>query len=197
MSIDSKELILFFRDEINKLRTDPRSILPKLKERSNKFTSETVYARSDISNISHRTEEGLEGVKEAMRFIETLPHSVKPLELSVELCEVAYQVGKRLSKTHKEENLEKHEVALLAEMEKLECKVGNLDAILEYGFRKDREILATVVVDDGNEERSRREALMNEEYKFVGIGVHEHSEYDYSLLILLADSVENIHKVAE
>jgi hypothetical protein len=59
-------------------------------------------------------------------------------------------VGKQLSKTHKEENLAKYEVALLAELEKLECKVGNLDAILEYGFRKDREIVATIVVDDGN-----------------------------------------------
>lgn len=45
--------------------------------------------------------------------------------------------------------------------------------ILEYGFRKDAELLPSIIIDDGNESRSRRLALMSTRYKYIGIAVNE------------------------
>ena len=35
---------------------------------------------------------------------------------------------------------------------------------MEYGFRKDRELVPSIVIDDGNELKNRRDALMNDKY---------------------------------
>jgi len=61
-NIDSQELVLFFRDEINKLRHNPKSIVARLQDRETRFTEENIYVRPDISSISYRTEEGVSSI---------------------------------------------------------------------------------------------------------------------------------------
>jgi hypothetical protein len=64
--------------------------------------------------------------------------------------------------------------------------------MIEYGFRKDMDLLPTIVIDDGNSERTRRNTLMNESWKSVGISVHEHNEFDYFVLFLFSTYDEPI-----
>jgi hypothetical protein len=46
--------------------------------------------------------------------------------------------------------------------------------IVELGFGKDHELVCNIVIDDGDSSRSRRNALMDRKYKYVGLAVHEH-----------------------
>lgn len=43
--------------------------------------------------------------------------------------------------------------------------------IIEYGFRKDYDIIGNIIIDDGNELRSRRHSLMDHNKQYLGIGI--------------------------
>ena len=53
MSLGSKELILFFLGEINKMRVHPKAFLKHMEDRLGRFKGEDqkTYARGDILNI--------------------------------------------------------------------------------------------------------------------------------------------------
>lgn len=52
--------------------------------------------------------------------------------------------------------------------------------------------MPSIIIDDGDQSRSQRKALMSDKYKYIGLAVHEHREFDYQLFILLADDVEQL-----
>ena len=89
-------------------------------------------------------------------------------------------------------DMRSYEKDLLAELDNNKCRCDQMDVIVEYGFRKDRELVPSIVIDDGNELKNRRDALMNDKYQFIGLAVHEHKEFDYQLLILLGDDVKQV-----
>lgn len=57
MQISSKELVLFFLGEINKIRTHPKALLKHMQDRILRFDREQplAYTRSDITSIIYRT----------------------------------------------------------------------------------------------------------------------------------------------
>lgn len=71
MQISSKELILHFLGEINKIRTHPHAFLKHFEDRLKSFDEEKkeVYTRLDLPNIQCRTVEGAEAVKVAHDFL--------------------------------------------------------------------------------------------------------------------------------
>ena len=52
--------------------------------------------------------------------------------------------------------------------------MGDIQLILEYGFREDKDIIPNVMIDDGDSRRNRRNILMSGNNKMIGISVHEH-----------------------
>lgn len=51
---------------------------------------------------------------------------------------------------------------------------GVLEIVVEYGFRQDPEVIPSLVVDDGDKNRTNRHLLMEKDIRFVGMSVHEH-----------------------
>lgn len=66
MSINSKDLILFFSHEINRLRENPSGFTKLLHQRLTLFKDDHTYERTDMPNILYKTEEGKSAVKEAI-----------------------------------------------------------------------------------------------------------------------------------
>ena len=60
---------------------------------------------------------------------------------------------------------------------------------MEYGFREDKELLPSMIVDDGDSEKSTRMAITDPDCRLAGYGVFEHCEYDFVLVVLLARKV--------
>lgn len=95
------------------------------------------------------------------------------MALSEHLCEVAYQIGSDISKLHVVGNVEEYRAKVEKELKKLDVsESGETEIVVEYGFREDPEILASLVVDDGDKDRSNRLLLMGESIRFVGMSVH-------------------------
>ena len=76
MSISSKELVLFFCEQINKARTHPRAFLQQLSTRLSRLDRNAIYTRADIPSLHIQTLEGPEAVKEAYDYLLAQP----PLE---------------------------------------------------------------------------------------------------------------------
>ena len=53
MSLGSKELVLFFLGEINKMRVHPKTFLKHMEDRLGRFQAADpkIYARGDILNL--------------------------------------------------------------------------------------------------------------------------------------------------
>ena len=49
--------------------------------------------------------------------------------------------------------------------------------------------MPSIVIDDGEMGRSRRGALMSQRYGYVGLAVHQHEEFDYELIVVLANEI--------
>lgn len=50
---------------------------------------------------------------------------------------------------------------------------GWVSIVIDYGFKYDPEIIPSMIVDDGDEQRVKQTMLMSNETKYVGISVHE------------------------
>jgi hypothetical protein len=95
---------------------------------------------------------------------------------------------------------EKKEIDLTAFKEVIKRQLKNempgikqkVEILVDYGFRKDVDLLTNVMVDDGNYDRSRRHTLMNEAWQSVGISVHQHYEFDYFVVFLFSTYLEPI-----
>jgi hypothetical protein len=66
---------------------------------------------------------------------------------------------------------------------------GEVEMIVEYGFRQDSEIIPSIIVSDGDPNRTNRNLMLSAVLKCVGISIHEHMEYDYMVVILLCESI--------
>ena len=51
-------------------------------------------------------------------------------------------------------------------------------------------MIPNLLINDGDRDRIRRRALLDEKNRFVGVSVHEHYEFDYLVLFLFADVVD-------
>ena len=67
--------------------------------------------------------------------------------------------------------------------------VGDIKMMMQYGFRQDRDIIPNLIIDDGDPKRTRRNIVLDQKQRFVGISVHEHFQFDYIALFLFADEV--------
>lgn len=67
-----------------------------------------------------------------------------------------------------------------------------VEILVDYGFRKDVDLLTNIMIDDGNYDRSRRHTLMNEAWQSVGISVHQHYEFDFLVVFLFSTYLEPI-----
>lgn len=76
---------------------------------------------------------------------------------------------------HVVNNPEDYRAKAEGELRKLDVtNSGGLEIVVEYGFRQDPEVIPSLVVDDGDKNRSNRHLLMEKDIRFVGMSVHEH-----------------------
>lgn len=113
--------------------------------------------------------------------------------MSEALCECAYSLGLDLSKLSTVENPENYTNKVHDFLKKQGQKEpSHVEIMVEYGFRKDPELISSLVVCDGDLNRVNRKILFNSSMKYIGLSVHEHSEFDYILVIILSDKDQRL-----
>jgi hypothetical protein len=172
-------------DEHNKLRSDPQSYIPILEGQIEYFKDNILYRPGETPV---QTYEGKEAFLQAIEFLRT----VQPVEgltlqdsLTAAANDHAADIGPKGLVTHEgsdgknlSDRIENH-----AEWE-VACGEN-----LDFGSRSAVNILVNLLVDDGVETRPKRNHLFNPKFRFVGVGVHDHKEYDFVVVLDYAGGI--------
>jgi uncharacterized protein YkwD len=166
-------------DEHNKLRSDPLSYIPILEAHLEYFKDSVLYRPGETPV---QTYEGKEAYLKAIEFLKT----VEPAEgltlheaLTASATEHAADIGPKGLVTHEgtegrnlSDRIENHS--------EWEVACGeNID----FGSKNAVNIIVNLLVDDGVESRPKRNHLFNPKFRFVGVGIHDHKDYDYVVVL--------------
>jgi uncharacterized protein YkwD len=172
-------------DEHNKLRSDPQSYIPVLEAQLEYFKDNILYRPGETPV---QTYEGKEAFLQAIEYLRT----VQPVEgltlheaITAAANEHAVDIGTKGLVTHEgsdgrnlSDRIENH-----AEWE-VACGEN-----LDFGSKNAVNIIVNLLVDDGVEARPKRNHLFNPKFRFVGVGVHEHREYDVVVVLDYAGGI--------
>jgi uncharacterized protein YkwD len=161
--------------ELNSARTDPKKYAEYLKEYKKYYKG---YLLIQPDSIPIKTNEGVKAVDEAVSFLENA-EKLPPLKLSMGLSKAsAYHVkdtGEKGSVGHSSSDGK----SPFQRMNMFGKWSGTAGENIDYGNNKAREILFSLIIDDGVSSRGHRTNIFNKNYKVIGIAFGTHLVYRY------------------
>ena len=173
-------------DEINEARTNPTKYIAYLQEYKHLFRGNTVY----FPNGSRMTTfEGIKAVDEAINFLKALPKTA-PLKFSNGLSKPAsLQITDLI-----EDSSLGHTGKDGSDLEKRLAKfgfVGNIYAeILIQYVQNPREMVLTMLIDDGLKSRGNRKNILSPKFKQIGLAFGKDRKGDSLCIAIFTDSFQ-------
>ena len=189
--IDYNQLSTDIFNEINKVRRNPQYIIPHL-IKMKQFYKHKEY-RNPILNYYILTEEGVEAVKEAIKFVK-IQKSLKPLIRFNELDNSANELVEFLLKTGKMEVDEKRdkEERMEIRIRKHFKKQGGLAENISFGWSNAIDIVLQMIIDDGVKSRGHCKNLFAEHFNFIGVFSGDHKVLEHcSVIEFFGEPVNN------
>jgi uncharacterized protein YkwD len=183
--LNHEELRAAIVAEHNRLRADPHSYIAILEKEIENF-KEKILHRPGETPI--QTNEGKEAYLAAIEFLRT-QSPVAALEsheaLNASATDHASDIGPRGVVSY-ESSDNKNLSDRIDKHAEWEVAIGeNLD----FGAKKAEHVLINLLVDDGVENRHKRKHIFNPNYKFIGVGIHEHKEYEVAVVVDYAGGI--------
>jgi uncharacterized protein YkwD len=175
-------------EEHNRVRTNPQSYIELLEQHQTYFKGDVLHKPGEIAVQTH---EGLSAVENAILFLKQ-QEPVGPLELDENLCRAAddhvQDIGPKGLVSHDSSD-GKNVSDRIERYCEWEVSCGeNID----FGAKNAQNIIINLIVDDGYESRAHRRHLFNPNYKFVGISVGDHKEYELFTVIDYVGGVRSL-----
>ena len=188
MEINYDELAKQLYITQNKIRQEPKSFIPKLKNWVTKFRKNTLFL---LNENPLETFEGVQGVEEAIRF----------LTLQKPLPELSY--SEELSKSAKDHAIDMGENGLIGHdgsdgsmlSDRIEKYSEWDDACAEnidLGFKNADNIILNILINDGEEARHQRINLFSTNYKYIGIGCSKHKDYNHCSVFVYVKGLRDL-----
>jgi uncharacterized protein YkwD len=166
-------------EEHNKLRQDPQSYIPKLKDCLNHFR-EKIYHQPGEEPI--QTYEGKDGIEDAIKFLKS-QQSLPPLTYNKQIAKACkdhvIDIGPKGLTTHEGSDGKN----FTDRIEKYCEWDGSAAESIDFGFKKPENIIINLLVDDGVSGRYQRRNLFLPEINFIGIGAGHHKDYGICVCI--------------
>jgi hypothetical protein len=165
--------------EQNELRKNPKSYIEKL-QNSLKFYNNYILLKE--GEIPIPTYEGIEGVKNAINFLQNqkpVPELIYSKEISLSCKDILNDIGPKGLVSH-----EGTEIKNIYNRLEQYCEWdGAIAENLDFGFKNPENIIMNMIIDDGDENRYQRKNLFYPDFKYVGIAVGPHRDYGYCVVI--------------
>ena len=188
--LDLKKLAEELLKEHNNLRKAPQSYIEKLTKLEN-FYKEKIFRHPN--EIPIETYEGPEGIKKAIEFLKK-QNPVKELIYSEPLSKAALDHANDIGK----QGLHNHEGSngsLLSDrIEKYTEWEGAIAESLQFCYKNAENIILSLIIDDGSEEKHQRQNLFSEEFQYIGIGCAKHKTFK---LCTVFNYAKNLYKIGE
>ena len=171
--VDFQQLAENIFQEHNNLRKDPKSYIEKLSKLES-FFKDKIFRHPN--EIPIETYEGEDGIKNAIEFLKN-QEPVKELIYSESLAKSALDHADYIGK----QGLHSHEGlngSLLSDrIEKYTEWDGAIAESLQFCYKNAENIIMSLIIDDGSNEKYQRENLFSEEFQYVGIACAKHKTF--------------------
>jgi hypothetical protein len=171
MNLNISEMRSAILNEHNRLRTDPSSFITFLEEHIKNISNE-ILSLPNQRPIKLR--EGIRAYKNAIEFLRK-QKPVKALTFDSNLAKASQKFADYLGKNGAISNIDSNGQGVAERIEEYvqwdKCCAENI----EYGSLNSRDIIISLLVDDGVDGKGHRKNLFSKELKYVGIGISEHS----------------------
>jgi hypothetical protein len=178
-----KQLCEEIFETISKLRESPKDFALTVKETFEYYRPDNVLHRP--GTVPLQTREGVEGAVELFKELEEID-SLPPLEFSLGLTLAALQHCTDTGPLGIVGHIGSRETSLQKRVESFGKWTGNLVEALDYGSCNAFEVVLSLLVDDGLATRPHRKALLNQNFKKIGLGAGPHSEFKTVVCLLFA-----------
>lgn len=179
MPVDYHELVAQLKDEHNKIRTAPKTYIPILQRQILLFRGDIIYRTGESP---FQTYEGKAAFEEAITFLENQV-AVPELFFDENLC----KSGNELLKDIGPKGLTSHETSDgkgLTDRIELFCEWdGAIAESIEFSSNTAQNIIISLLVDDGMEDRPHRFNLFNPDLNLFGVSCGVHSEFEHMTVI--------------
>ena len=183
--IDYQQLAEELFQEHNNLRKDPKSYIEKL-TKAESYYKDKIFRHPN--EIPIETYEGSEGVRNAIEFLKN-QNPVKELiyseSLSKSALDHANDIGKQGSHNHEGTNgsLLSDRIEAYTEWD------GAIAESLQFCYKNPENIIMSLIIDDGSNEKHQRENLFSEEFQYIGIGCAKHKTFKLCTVINYAKNL--------
>ena len=183
--IDFQQLAEEIFQEHNKLRKDPKSYIEKLTKAEN-YYKDKIFRHPN--EIPIETYEGVEGIKNAIEFLknqEPVKELIYSEHLSKSALDHANDIGRQGLYNHEGSN----DSLLSDRIEKYTEWDGAIAESLQFCYKNAENIIMSLIIDDGSNEKHQRENLFSEEFQYIGIGCSKHKNFKLCTVINYAKNL--------
>ena len=165
-------------NELNQIRTSPEAYAKKIRDYKKYFKG--TILRFPNSNIGIQTQEGSSAYEEAAEFLEN-HKKINSLQLNYPLCLIAKDFLKEVQKT----DINKvNEIDLESIISKYGNFTGAFSRAIDFGGTEPEMVISNLLVSDGDESRSQRVSMFNENLNLIGVASGKHNQYGQCTIIL-------------
>ena len=166
--------------EHNRIRTNPKSYIPILEKYIKWFHGNILEKPGADCGIE--TIEGISAYKEAINFLKTqkpIKEMIFDEEISRASQDHANDIGSTGSTDHRgsDGNTNDDRISRYIEWD------ITISENIDFGAVSGEEVMVSLLVDDGVDDRAHRSTMFNTKVKYFGVGVAEHKEYEVCTVI--------------
>ena len=183
--IDFQQLAEEIFQEHNNLRKDAKSYIEKLTKAEN-YYKDKIFRHPN--EIPIETYEGVEGIKNAIEFLknqEPVKELIYSEPLSKSALDHANDIGRQGLHNHEGSN----DSLLSDRIEKYTEWDGAIAESLQFCYKIAENIIMSLIIDDGSNEKHQRENLFSEEFQYIGIGCAKHKTFKLCTVINYAKNL--------
>lgn len=195
--MDSKQVVQFRQqlcEEHNKIRTNPKSYVPVL-EQYLKYFQGNVFKKPG-EKIGIQTNEGKAAVQECISFLKK-QKAEDALILDDELSKAAQDhvddIGPQGITGHDGSDGSTVDDRISRYVDWGATIAENID----FGSQTPQDVIISLAVDDGVPSRGHRENLFNPDFRYVGVGFGEHTEFRHATVLDYCGDIEGYKNTAK
>lgn len=169
--------------ELNRLRSNPRSYIPVLREHRRGFSGNRKHIAENVFLLTH---EGVKPVDEAIEFLEKAP-AVPALSLSAGMSQAARDHVLDLGPDGKIGHFGADGSSPGERLQRYGKPVGRVAENIGFGDAGAQNMVKLLLVDDGVPGRGHRQKMLSGQYRQVGIACGAHKVYRHMCVIDFAE----------
>ena len=188
LSIDYEEIAEEIFREQNEVRKNPQSYIEKLQNSLKYYRDNILY--KDYENPI-KTSEGAEAVQDAINFLKnqkSVQELVYSKDIGLSCKDLIDDIGPKGLVTHEGTEMKN----IYNRLEQYCDWDGVIAENIDFGFKIPENIVMNMIIDDGDENRYQRLNLFYPEFKYVGIAVGPHKEFEFCTVIEYAYNIREI-----